>query len=134
MAFMDWQAAYSVGVLSIDEQHRALLDIINRLHDVMRRGGAADELKGVLGELVTYTRYHFNHEEQMMERCGYPELAGHKSIHSALVSQVEAFQKELAGGRATVSLQLMTFLKDWLSKHILETDMRYRSHMTSRAA
>jgi len=48
MAFMDWQAAYSVGVLSIDEQHRALLDIINRLHGVMSRGGAADELKGVL--------------------------------------------------------------------------------------
>jgi hemerythrin-like metal-binding protein len=134
MAFMDWQAAYSVGVLSIDEQHRGLLDIINRLHGVMKRGGAVVELQGVLGELVAYTRYHFSHEEQMMERCGYPELAEHKSKHSALVGQVEAFQRELVGGRATVSLQLMTFLKDWLSKHILETDMRYRSHMTSRAA
>jgi hemerythrin-like metal-binding protein len=134
MAFMDWQAAYSVGVLSIDEQHRALLDIINRLHGVMSRGGAADELKGVLGELVAYTLYHFSHEEQMMDRCGYPGLAEHKRIHSALLGQVEAFQKELVGGRATVSLQLMTFLKDWLSKHILETDMRYRSHMTSRRA
>jgi hemerythrin-like metal-binding protein len=72
MAFMDWQAAYSVGVLSIDEQHRAPLDIVNRLHGVMKRGGAADELKGVLEELATYTRYHFSHEEQMMERCGYP--------------------------------------------------------------
>jgi hemerythrin len=134
MAFMDWQAAYSVGVLSIDEQHRALIEIINRLHEVMRRGGAADELKGVLNELVTYTRYHFSHEEQMMERCGYPELAEHKRIHSALVGQVEAFQAELAVGRGAVSLQLMTFLKDWLAKHILETDMRYRSHMTTRRA
>jgi hemerythrin len=49
-----------------------------------------------------------------------------------MVGQVEAFQSELGAGRATVSLKLMTFLKDWLSKHILETDMRYRNHMTSR--
>jgi hemerythrin len=33
-----------------------------------------------------------------------------------------------------VSLKLMSFLKDWLSRHIMETDQRYSDHVVGRAA
>ena len=40
MPFVQWKPAFSVGDLAIDEQHRGLLDIINRLHQVMMAGAA----------------------------------------------------------------------------------------------
>lgn len=129
MAFMDWKEQFSVGILAIDEQHRRLLDIINRLHDAMKKGSDVASLDAVVRELISYTRYHFAFEEQMLERAAYPELEEHRRKHRAMVVQVERFRDEVASGKAMMPLKLMNFLKDWLSKHILQTDMRYGRHL-----
>ena len=127
MAFVDWKPVYSVGVVEIDAQHRRLLDIINQLHDAMKMGGKPARLAEVVNELVGYTRYHFAYEEKMLESARYGELEEHRRKHRAMVAQVEAFREEATSGKATVSMKLMTFLKDWLTKHIMETDQRYAS-------
>lgn len=125
MAFIEWQETYSVGLPEIDTQHRRLLSVINQLHDAMKMGGKAAALETVMNELVSYTRYHFAYEERLMEAAGYAGLAEHRRRHSAMVAQVESFQMAISSGHASVSLQLMAFLKSWLTRHILETDMRY---------
>lgn len=134
MAFVNWKDEFSVRVPEIDTQHRRLLDIINKLHDSMRTGGKPDALKGVGDELVSYTRYHFNYEEQMLARAGYRGLEEHKRKHRAMVAQVEGFAAEISSGKASVSMKLMAFLKDWLTRHIMETDQHYASYLENRAA
>lgn len=129
MAFVEWKPQYSVGVLEIDAQHRRLLEVINQLHDAMKTGGNSRALTVVVNELVGYTRYHFAFEEKMLEDAGYPDLDEHRRKHRAMVGQVEAFREAAVAGGATVSMKLMNFLKDWLTKHILETDMRYSEHL-----
>lgn len=125
MAFVDWRPEFSVGVVEIDEQHKRLLGIINQLHDAMKMGGRPALLAQVVNELVGYTRYHFAYEEKMLEAAAYKELEEHRRKHRAMVAQVEAFRDQATSGQATVSLKLMAFLKEWLSRHIMETDQRY---------
>jgi hemerythrin len=125
MAFVEWKNAFSVGVLEIDDQHRKLLAIINHLHDAMRAGSDTAELSRVMDELVNYTRFHFAFEEQLMERVAYPDVQEHRRRHQAMVARVVQFQADVANARALFSMKLMEFLKYWLSKHILETDMAY---------
>jgi len=48
-------------------------------------------------------------------------------------AQVQAFRQQLASGGVSVQLKLMTFLRDWLQKHILDTDMRYSGHLSAQA-
>lgn len=130
MAFLQWQDSYSVKVPELDQQHQRLVGMINRLHDALRAGGDPAVAKAVLDDLVAYTKYHFSAEERLMEQCGYPELEEHRRKHRAMEAQVMAFQEQAAGGGATVQLKLMNFLRDWLQKHILETDMRYSGHLS----
>lgn len=125
MAFVEWRPEFSVGVLEIDAQHQRLLDIINQLHDAMKMGSKPAMLAQVVNELVGYTRYHFAYEEKLMEAANYRELEEHRRKHRAMVAQVEGFRDLETSGQATVSLKLMAFLKEWLSRHILETDQRY---------
>jgi hemerythrin len=125
MAFVEWKPDYSVRVPEIDMQHRRLLDIINQLHEAMRLGGKPAQLAEVVNELAGYTRYHFAYEEKRMEAAGYRELEEHRRKHRAMVAQVEAFRDQVAAQKATVSLNLMSFLKDWLTKHIMQTDQLY---------
>ncbi|MBI5086040.1 MAG: bacteriohemerythrin [Acidobacteria bacterium] len=126
---MTWKDDYSVGVAEIDQQHRQLLDLINKLHDAMKAGGSPTALARVLEELIGYTRRHFTFEEFLMKQCGYPGLEPHRVQHRQLVEKIESFQAEVACGKATLSLRLMSFLKDWLALHILESDKQYSRDM-----
>jgi hemerythrin len=54
----------------------------------------------------------------------YPDFAA-QSGHDALAKQVLAFQAEFNSGRATMAVQVLQFLKDWLEKHIKGSDMAY---------
>ncbi|MBI4889885.1 MAG: bacteriohemerythrin [Acidobacteria bacterium] len=134
MSFIEWRSEFSVGVQEIDTQHRRLLDIINQMHEAMKMGGKAGAVTEVINDLIGYTRYHFAYEEKLLEGTGYPELEEHRRKHRAMVAQVEAFRSQAKTGSAAVSLKLMGFLKDWLTRHILETDKRYSAHLTGYRA
>lgn len=131
MALLDWQDSFSVKVPELDQQHQRLVDMLNRLHDALRAGGNLAVAQKVVEELVLYTRHHFASEERLMESCGYAELEEHRRKHRAMEAQVQTFRQQLAAGGISVQLKLMTFLRDWLQKHILETDMRYSGHLSA---
>ncbi len=129
MAWFEWRDKYSVGHHEIDRQHRKLVEILNMLHENMAAGSPPEGLMAVLERLIRYASEHFTYEESVMERCKYPDLAEHRRKHLAIISQVRNFQIAAKQGKATVPLKLMTFLKDWLDKHILDTDMKYSSYV-----
>ena len=108
--------------------------MINNLHEAMLAGGSPAKVRPVFNELVSYTVYHFSYEEKMLEATAYPAIEEHKAVHKSLVAQVGSFSDQIADGKSSTPLKLMAFLKDWLTKHILQTDMRYSSHLTSRRA
>ena len=79
----------------------------------------------IMDELVDYTVMHFGMEEKLFSQYGYDEEKEHKAIHKKLVDQVLDYQKRLIAGDPTVSINLMTFLKDWLTSHIKGIDTKY---------
>jgi len=54
-----------------------------------------------------------------------PGFETHKAEHQALVEQVVKLQGKLKAGKASISFELMHFLKIWLTKHIIESDKQY---------
>jgi len=67
-----------------------------------------------------------------MKLHAYPDFAAHKAAHEALKKQVLDFQREFEAGETFISVELMTFLKNWLEKHIQGTDMRYSPFLIQR--
>lgn len=120
-----WTNDLSVGVAKIDEQHKALVALINELNSAMRQRRSEEVLAGVLDRLKQYTVKHFATEEEFFDRYGYAEAPAHKKAHRDLVEKVLAFEQELKSGRAKVTMEIMRFLKEWLVGHIMGTDKRY---------
>lgn len=125
MAFVEWKDSYSVGAADLDRQHQQLIDIINRLHDCMRTGAAHALIVRIVDDLVSYTQQHFAYEERMLASAGYSGVAEHARKHRAMIAQVEVFRDRVKLAKASLPLQLMDFLKSWLTQHILSTDMDY---------
>lgn len=79
----------------------------------------------LLRKLVDFTHTHFTDEEAMMAAANYPGLAEHKIKHRELMKQVEQYAARHERGEITVNLQLMNFLRDWFTTHILKEDMQF---------
>jgi hemerythrin len=125
MALLTWSDHYSVGVKAIDKQHSDLVNVLNDLHAAMLSGQAKTVTGPLLHKLVAYTRDHFAAEEAMMSSVHYPALAEHQVMHRNLTGQVEEFVARFERGESTLSVPLMTFLRDWLTTHILKEDKEY---------
>jgi methyl-accepting chemotaxis protein len=129
----EWSKRFEIGVPSIDAQHKRLFELANNLHIAMTVGKGRDVLKQSLEDLVNYTVTHFQAEEQLMRRSGYPGLAGHAAMHDALTGKVRDFAAQFGAGGVSVSLELMQFLRDWLYQHILKSDKQYVPYVISAA-
>ncbi|ACL16435.1 hemerythrin-like metal-binding protein [Methanosphaerula palustris E1-9c] len=125
MPIMDWTDDLSVGVTEIDNQHKRLIELINKLHDAMKAGQGKQMLETTLQELAAYTVYHFQAEEKYMVEYNYPRYHAHKIEHDAFVKKVTDFQKDFVDNRLGLTLDLMKFLKDWVNNHIKSTDKQY---------
>jgi hemerythrin-like metal-binding protein len=132
MALITWSDRLSVGVERIDKQHRQLVDLLNSLHAEMLAGRGMQALSEVLGNLIQYTKTHFNTEETLFRNHGYPDAQAHKQQHDELTEKAVALAREVSSGRATLTLPTMNFLKDWLSNHILKSDMAYKPFFAAK--
>ncbi|TVR80755.1 MAG: hypothetical protein EA405_09820 [Rhodospirillales bacterium] len=132
MSYVRWTPAMSVGEPRLDRDHRVLIGLINRVEsarDTTVAGGGTrhDVLADVLATLIAYTVFHFGREEQVMAACGYPDLDVHRDEHEALTAEVRALAERFAADPLAIPLDdVLAFLRDWLSHHILLQDMAYR--------
>lgn len=127
-----WNDGYSVKVGAMDAQHKRLFEIIHELYTAMRAGHGKDVAGEVLNRLMNYTVEHFTAEEIMMEKNGYPQLVAHRAEHKALTDKVKAFKKDFDSGAGVITLELMTFLQNWLTNHIQSVDQKYGAFMNSK--
>lgn len=127
-----WNEKYSVKVEAMDGQHKKLFEIIHELYTAMRAGQDKDVAGEVLNRLINYTVEHFAAEEKMMKKNGYPGLAAHQAEHKALTEKVKAFKKDFDSGKGVITLELMTFLQNWLTNHIQSVDQKYGAYFNSK--
>lgn len=131
MALVNWDPSYSVKVNRCDEDHKKLFALINALHDAMLTGKGSEILQQVVKELADYTKFHFTAEESLLERTRYPALNSHRSQHQQFVQKVQTFQNDLNNAQGAHSIQVLSFLKEWLVNHIKNTDQQYSAHLNA---
>jgi len=134
MALLTWSSKYSVGVQRMDEQHTVLFGMLNDLHESMMKGQAKQIVGPLLKKLAAYTQEHFTAEEGLMRTSGYAGLAQHRVLHRDLIKQVDEFAGRYVRGESALNMQLLNFLRDWLSTHIQNEDQKYGPWMNEHGA
>ena len=121
----EWTPDLNLGHQTIDMQHKKLVDLINELHQAMITRTGKERLGKILSELVKYTEAHFKAEEGILQANQYPDFVNHKAEHERFANTVLEFQEKFGRNELGLTIELMEFLKDWLSKHILTVDKKY---------
>lgn len=123
--YMPWSSKLELGVKMFDEQHKQLIRLINSLYNALQSGKGNDAMIKILDELVNYTVYHFDSEEEMFKKYGYQNEAAHKKIHTDLKNTAVDLKKKILAGEAVIGFNVISFLENWVKNHILVEDKKY---------
>lgn len=131
---LEWGPAWVSGHPVVDKDHKMLVQYVNELNQAMLHGEGHATSAEILNKLVQYTLDHFAREEAIWTQGGLSTLDKHKRMHADLVQNVKKFQEDFLAGKATLTTDLMTFLRQWLINHVFKTDKADVKEIASKAA
>ncbi len=122
---MIWSDDYAVGIQEVDDQHKKLFDLVNRLEPLISKGiYHGPEIESMISFLKVYTVTHFKFEEMCMKvrNCalGKKNLESHCKLLDFVNRFDESYQKH-GGSKKNVEV-LYNVLSKWLVQHICKID------------
>ena len=125
MALFTWDHKYSVNNDELDNHHKKLFAIFNKLYDSCLDKGNCITSGPIVEELVSYTNYHFVAEEKYMQSIGYKDINKHISLHRIFTDSIcQQLHKEDTND-IVVTKQLVLFIWNWLLNHVMIEDKKY---------
>ena len=131
MERIEWTSDFDVGVKAVDEQHKRLVEMLNVLGKAIDENHGKDAIMGIVEEMKQYAQYHFQTEEDAMEATDYPKRSPHKQEHDSFIEQVLDAADALESGGKITPQEVWTFLRTWLTEHILGSDKAFGPHLNA---
>ncbi len=130
--YVVWQDQYNVGCSLIDEDHKRLMNLINRLNMAVRYHTGETFEQQAMEELHDYTKVHFAREEVLMRKYNYPEYETHKKQHDAMTAKTDAFLKDYEARGHDALIDVAPYVRQWLINHIYNTDQQYAAFLREK--
>jgi hemerythrin len=127
-----WDDSCKVGIAEIDRDHQELVKLINDLYEAMQDGCGGALLLPIFSALKHYTESHFAREERYMIESDLPGQESHFQEHKLMAEKLADLESRHRRGEAAISLQTLTFLRDWLKNHICIVDQAMVTHLSGR--
>ncbi len=130
MTLAGWKDSLALGVDVIDADHRRLFAAINRLHDLDRAEEDVATLARAIGDVLDYTRSHFQREEMLMRLTGYPGYLAHRAMHRAAAERVAGWEARCLADPTSARVRAFTeALSDWLLAHVQQEDAKLKPNV-----
>lgn len=121
-----WKEEYCLGIAAIDEQHMRLIELANEAYMLLANDlitDKYDKIVELIEELKEYTVYHFQCEEEYMEKAGYKRLFSQKIDHADFIEKVNNIDlKKIDEQQDKYLAGILDFIVEWVDFHILKKD------------
>ncbi len=124
--------AYSVLIIEMDTEHKAIINYINKIHSGIKERKTDQDLLPIIKDLADYTTKHFRHEEEYMAQGNYPDIEEQKISHVKLLEKVSSVITQIENNEEVNLIDVMLFLKSWLQTHILKMDAKYGQYFKEK--
>jgi hemerythrin len=128
MQLLQWKPSFTLGIASVDTEHRDMINTINRVYATLEDEHSEAEVERVLGEIHAQISAHFALEERLMRAAGYAEYAQHKDSHEQLLDQIRDLMDSFSADPVAGRTQLQESLSNWFGVHFATFDARLHMH------
>jgi hemerythrin len=123
METIQWDDKMLLGFEMIDNQHREIYKLFDRISQRIDSGEYESVVKEFVEFLDVYIQYHFSQEEELQEFIEYPFHEIHKKEHEAFKERVAQYkagiEEDIDIAKAQEGLRMLV---EWLKNHIEKTD------------
>ena len=124
MNLLKWKPEYSVGIASVDTEHREMIELINDVYAKLGKSPDAKDVEDCLESIYTAISLHFALEERIMRESSYFEYEEHKDDHENLLDEIRDLMDEFVADTQTGARVLEKGLSDWFGRHFATFDAR----------
>jgi hemerythrin len=120
-----WDKKFELNIKEIDQQHKKFIDMINVLYDACVCKVPDDVLEQTITDMSDYAFVHFRNEEKYFEKIRYKEAPSHIAEHLIFMENIGKIQEQYRQNDFALPAQVLTFLREWFTNHILNSDKKY---------
>jgi len=127
MDMIIWDNKYITGIELIDNQHKQLVDLTNKLYTSCLSGEKEinDIFKNAMSRIVEYVIHHFATELELLKKINFPQYHDHKVKHDTLIKEILSAANDYKEGKQFVPNHFVRTLKDWILSHVAVYDKEY---------
>jgi len=96
--FIQWSNKYLIGIKTIDDQHKTLLEMANVMYRAYLNNKHHEILESSLSKLTEYIKFHFKYEEDLFEKYQYPNKDKHILEHRFFENEISKFSEKYFAG------------------------------------
>jgi hemerythrin-like metal-binding protein len=134
MPIMVWDPSLDIGVAPMNDEHREILDVMNKIYDARAQGRDGTTINQLVARLGSVCSRHFADEEAFMQKVGYPGIGPHRQLHAQLLERFTRHAEEIKAANGAAPEAFFDFLRFWLTSHIKGIDAKYGAHAKASAA
>ncbi len=111
--------AHLLGISEMDQQHLALVRVLNELNGSVSKNQSTEEMPQLFDDLMVLVHDHFEKEEEIMSKHGFTDSDTHRHEHQRIMQELSHLREKFVQGGEMLVLQLV---KEWLLNHVLDMD------------
>lgn len=92
MKRFEWSSIFEIGVPEIDRDHLEMVSLTNAVRDALM-AEQYEQSSRLIAELLKVSKAHFEREEALLERHGFPRLQSHVRYHAGLLDKAERMKR-----------------------------------------
>ena len=127
-----WDKNDESGNILIDEEHKTLLNISNRLINAITNKYEKDDCMLIINELIDSLTLHFSDEEDVFFKTTYPLAEHHKNLHKMLIDQAHSILKKYE--HEDLNLKELTdfLIYDVIEHHLVVEDKTFFPYVSQK--
>lgn len=131
--YLEWNNEWNCGDLTIDGQHRELLEIGNKLVFLTVSGAAPQKISEQIDRLLMFVANHFSSEELIIEKLNYPDFEEHQRIHQELLIRTSEISSEYLHEEGQSPISMAFIINDLIMGHLINEDRKFFSYIPKSA-
>lgn len=126
-----WDRPLQIGLPVIDEQHRALTALVDKLMATPTAKVDSEQAGDVFFKIGRLLEIHFETEETLMKHYGVPAdwFEAHREEHTRILNECADINLQVMAGRTLTVADIFPLLRELIIGHIVRYDLGIKTRL-----